>query len=637
MGDPPGKFHGEPKGMGAVQDFKPLEDYGLIGNLETCALAGRDGSIDWFCFPSIDSPSVFAAILDPGRGGFFRVGPAGNHRAKQSYVANTNVLDTVFDLPGGSLTLTDFMPVPPQGQEHEKGAAQGIIVRKLKCTRGSCDVEVDFAPRFDYGRADAVLTKRDGGILAAGEGRKLILRSSIPLEISGPRARGAHSLREGEVRWLVLGYEDGRPQDDDALEALLDENIRYWRNWLRSSKLWRPILQGPWHDLVIRSALVLKLLTNARTGAVIAAPTTSLPESLGGIRNWDYRYCWIRDSAMTIQAFEVLGYYEEALKYFQWLKSVCYRDVEESGQLNIKIAYTFQGGDVPGEREIESLCGYKNSAPVRVGNAAFGQVQMDIYGDIVNVFYQARGYERNLIPRYWHFLRAIADHVCRTWKTKDSGIWELRTEPRALTHSKLMCWVALDRCIRMAGENHLDGNLEDWKRACSDIRTAIMERGFSRKLNSFVQSFDYEVLDSTSLLIPVTGFLPANDPRMLSTMEAVSRDLASGEFIRRYKGSDGLPGAEGAFLLCSFWLVRALAMAGRVKTAEREFLKVLKYKSPLGLLSEEIDPRSGGQIGNFPQAFSHLGLINAAMYLGKHLGREGGGPRLMGSDKDGGK
>ncbi|MFP5213303.1 MAG: glycoside hydrolase family 15 protein [Acidobacteriota bacterium] len=609
--------------------FKRLEDYGIIGNLETTALVGRDGSIDWCCLPHVDSPSVFGAILDADKGGRFHVRPQGSYESHQKYVERTNVLTTIFDAPSGQVELTDFMPIRRMAKEGGKVTGPRAIVRKVACTKGEVEIEVCFRPRFDYGRIEGKLSRNGDGYKISMENQSLYLDSSLPLKAEGPSLRCSFRLGAGQVHWIFLRY--GDDPIGESGENLLNGTVRYWIDWLHSSRLWRPILQGPWHEPVIRSALLLKLLTNAQTGAVIAAPTTSLPESLGGIRNWDYRYSWLRDSAFAIQAFEVLGYFQEAVDYFRWLKKVCHRYVEAAGPLNLRIAYTFDGRDIPPERDLEYLTGYRHSAPVRVGNAAFGQVQLDIYGEIINSFYLARGYEKEIIPRHWSFLRAMADYVCTAWKGKDSGIWELRSEPRHLTHSKLMCWVALDRCLRLAGEYGLDGGLDRWRMAREEIRSAILEKGFNRGLNSFVQSFDYPVLDSTGLLIPILGLVPANDPRVLGTIDAISRRLSDGEFLRRYEGEDGLPGKEGAFLLCSFWLVSALAMAGQPDRAEAEFMKILKYLSPLGLFAEEVDTRSGLPIGNFPQAFSHIGLINAALYLGKHQGREGGGPNLMGS------
>lgn len=620
--------------------FKRLEDYGVIGNLETCALIGRDGSIDWLCLPHIDAPSLFAAILDPEKGGRFYIHPQGSYEPRQSYAGQTNVLVTTWTTPSGIAELTDFMPLSRAAETGTGdssiiagGGNSSIIVRKLRCTGGKLPMVLHFEPRFDYGRLAADMRLSGGKALATSPSDHLSLEAPIRLEVDGSSVRARFMAEEGQTYWFVLRYgkDNGRELDG---EELLDETLHYWSDWLHSSKIYRPLVQGPWHDLVIRSALVLKLLTNAATGAVIAAPTTSIPESLGGVRNWDYRYSWIRDSAFTIQAFEHLGYFRESVEYFEWLKTLCQFDESAGGPPNIKVVYRFNGGEVPRERVLGHLSGFRDSAPVRVGNAAFGQVQMDVFGEIINTFYLARNYGKGVIPAYWRLIRSLADHVSRAWSTKDSGIWELRTKPRHLTHSKLMCWVALDRSVRMAKEFELECNLKRWEEARDEIRGAILASGFSRRLNSFVQAFDYEVLDSTSLLIPIMGLLPPDDPRVRGTIEAIRKGLSDDGLLRRYEGDDGLPGKEGAFILCSFWLVRALALAGDVEAAEEEFLRILRYCSPLGLLSEEIDPRSGLLIGNFPQAFSHIGLINSALYLGKAQGREIAPPELIGSGEE---
>ncbi len=609
--------------------YHKLEDYGLIGNLESCALVGIDGAIDWLCLPFVDSPSVFAAVLDSEKGGHFRICPTGKFGSRQAYIHETNVLETTFDAGSGSAILTDFMPVQPNAT----GDRHRVVFRKIACTRGKMSLDVEFKPGFDYGRAETQWKEEKGGVLAGWKNGKLFLQSPMEMHISGGSARCSLEVEQGNTFWFVLQHGRKRKRGVDECERALNRTILFWMKWLHSSIISRPALKAPWYDLVTRSALTLKLLTNPKTGAVIAAPTTSLPEAIGGIRNWDYRYSWIRDASFTIQAFEQLGYTEEARGYFKWLRDVSFANAKERGTANIKIAYTFEGKDVPPEEVLENLSGYRESRPVRIGNAAFGQDQLDIFGEIISTFFMVRKNERDLIPQYWGFIKAIVNHVCECWEKKDAGIWELRVAGRQLTHSKLMCWVGVDRALKMAEEFGLDAPVEKWERTRAAIRRAILEKGFSGKLNSFVQAFDYEVLDSTGLLIPIMGFLPADDPRVLGTIDAVSRHLSEEGLLRRYEGDDGLPGREGVFVICSFWLVQALVLAGDTKRAEKEFLRILKYKSPLGLFSEEVDAHSCLQSGNYPQAFSHIGLINAALYLGAGQRREKPAPELIGSEK----
>ncbi len=607
--------------------FKKIEDYGVVGNLGTVALIGKDGSIDWLCLPYMDSPGVFAALLDPEKGGCFKIAPTEYFESHQNYVGNTNVLNTTFDTRSGSAIITDFMP-PVDREEAESG--RRLLYRKITCIRGHITLEAFFEPVFQFGLAPADLSPTGHGVRANHGSESLYLQTPLKPSIDEKSARCTLTMRGGDVYWFVLSHGGEVQETPEDCDSALQKVICFWADWLHESSISRPVLKGPWHDLVMRSVLVLKLLANQRTGAVIAAPTTSLPESIGGVRNWDYRYSWLRDASFTIQAFEQLGYLDEALGFFHWLKNVSLADALDRGTGNIRIAYTFEGKDIPPEKQLTHLSGYMGSKPVRIGNAAFVQNQLDVFGEIVNTFYMAQRFQRGLVEEYWHFIRSIAEHVCDNWQQKDSGIWEFRTEPRHFTHSKLMCWVALDRAIEMARQHNLDGSHLKWERTRHDIRKAILERGFNEKLNSFVQSFDGAALDATGLLIPTLNFLPPDDPRVTGTMDAITKGLSVNGLIRRYDADDGLPGQEGVFVMCSFWLVHALTLAGRTEQAQQEFLKVLQYRSPLGLFSEEIDPETGTQLGNYPQALSHIGLINAALYLGKRQEREIPGPELMG-------
>ena len=622
------------------ESYKKLNDYGLIGNLETCALVGRDGSIDWLCFPHLESSSVFAAILDLRKGGHFQIRPKEHFESQQAYLEGTNILRTSFRAPSGSATVTDFMPIMGQ-----PGAAPGehrAVLRKLTCSQGRMALTVLFQPRFDYARASATLESLEGGIVAGWQDQGLFLQAPCALQIEHGQAQGELVLSEGESRWFVLQYGEGaaqwfvppygeqRAMSAQACEALLEKTSKYWLNWVHRCEPSQCIFEGPWHEQVVRSGLALKLLTHPETGAIAAAPTTSLPEAIGGVRNWDYRYAWIRDTSFTVQALYNLGHVQEAQDYFRWLRMLYLPHTQYSDPSKIQIMYGLHGNPALEEQELDQLSGYRNSAPVRIGNAAARQKQLDIYGELINAFYETTRYGEEPAPADWQFICRIADYVCQVWDTKDAGIWEVRGAPRHFTYSKLMCWVALDRTLKMAQSRGFAAPPDRWETTRETIRQAILERGFSRKLNSFVQSFDSEALDATSLLIPKLGLLPYQDPRAQGTIEATLSELTVNGLVHRYREDDGLSGGEGAFVLCTFWLVDALVLSGRVQQAEELFSGVLDYSSPLGLLAEEIDPVLREQLGNYPQGFSHIGLINSALYLGRVKGRTPKGPELCG-------
>ena len=594
-----------------ARDYKRIEDYGLIGNLATCVLIGRDGSIDWCCFPHMESPSVFAAILDVEKGGHFSIKPRESSLGQQTYVDRTNVLQTTFETPSGVITITDFMPLTGHPDPQHQA-----ILRKVACLQGSVDLEIEFKPRFDYARAVPSVEPALEGVVAPWQDHVLFLQSPYPLEVYGGEARGTFTINEDQSHWFSLRYGDRDPLSPAECESFLDTTTEFWSEWAHDCQRDRCIFRGPWHDHVVRSGLVLKLLTHPQTGAIAAAPTTSLPEVIGGVRNWDYRFAWIRDASFTVQGLYNLGHVEEARQYFQWLSGLCREFGDHENHLHIQVMYGLHGELDLEERELDHLSGYRGSAPVRIGNAAAQQIQLDVYGELVNAVYETRGYGEETSQGDWQFIRKIANTARETWDTEDSGIWEVRGGPRHFTYSKLMCWVALDRSIRMAETVGFDAPLEEWKRTGAAIRRAILERGFSQTLNSFVQALDSEVLDATSLLIPVLGFLPPDDPRVRGTIEATLDHLTVDGLVYRYTGDDGLPGKEGAFVLCTFWLVDALVMSGQLEKAEELLLGILEHASPLGLFAEEIDPESGDQLGNYPQAFSHVGLMSSALRLG---------------------
>ncbi len=431
----------------------------------------------------------------------------------------------------------------------------------------------------------------------------------------------------------IIG-EETSSSSRNSLQESLEDTVSFWRNWAHQCEGPEKCVftAGPWHDLMVRSGLVLKLLTHSETGGITAAPTTSLPEWIGGERNWDYRYGWVRDSSFTVQALYNLGHVEEARSYMNWLMDIC---TETFDPRDLRIMYGLHGDQSLKERELDHLSGYMNSRPVRIGNAASEQLQLDIYGEMVNGIYETTRYGESIDDSTWQFARKIADHVCRVWNTPDSGIWEIRGQPRHFISSKLMCWVALDRAIRIATEGENKKPENNWKRERENVRQAILERGYNQSIGSFVQSYGSDILDATSLLIPVMGLLPFRDHRVQSTIDATMKELTSPRgLVYRYLGEDGLSGREGVFILCTFWLVDSLTLSGRLEEAEKLFGKVLESASPLGLLAEEIEPETGAHLGNYPQAFSHIGLINSALYLGNARGGKQKGPEPVGKEEE---
>jgi len=597
--------------------YGPIRDYGLIGDAHTAALVSSDGSIDWLCWPRFDSPAVFCRLLDKDKGGHFRVGPAERRAAaSRAYVEGTNVLATVFSTDGGRFRLTDLMPVERLNRRHEGEdiASHYRVVRLVEGLSGEAEVEVSFRPTFDYARAEAAFQPYDGGIVARGGREALAL--SCPAAFREDASGGVAArfkVAAGQRAWVALTYFAGDdaasvspPEFDADLE--LEQTLEYWREWSETCTY-----KGPYEHLVRRSALVLKLLTYEPTGALVAAPTTSLPEELGGVRNWDYRFTWLRDSSLILYALQLLGYHEEATDFFEWLDRLCIPCGNE-----LQIMYRIDGGSHLPERTLEHLEGYRGSRPVRVGNGAFDQKQLDIYGEVIDAAYlyheRAR---RHVRPELWDTLRHLADQTVERWREPDHGIWEVRGGPRHFLYSKLLCWVALDRVVRMAAPDGLPGDVSLWERTREEIRAAILEEGYDEKAGAFTQAFGDEALDACALVIPQVGFLPATDPRVVSTVERIRERLTSHGLVYRYLSDDGLPGGEATFALCSFWLVDCLAEAGRVDEARSLFERIVGYANDLGLLAEEIDPVSGELLGNYPQGFTHLGLIRSALHIAK--------------------
>jgi len=598
--------------------YLPIAEHGLIGDLHTVALVGTDGTIDWYCCPRFDSPSVFGAILDADRGGMFRISPdCDGWSSKQLYLPDTNVLITRFLMPDGVGEVQDFMPPAQTG-----GAAhRHRIIRRVLAVRGRMRFVVDVAPRFDYARAGHEVALTPHGAVFRSPGLELGLSTRCPLEVvDGADVRAHIELNAGETATFVLDrVEPGTmpaPDSDESIHAEFDATVAFWRGWLRNSRY-----SGRWREMVHRSALTLKLLTYAPTGAIVAAPTTSLPEQLGGPRNWDYRYTWMRDAAFSLYGLLRLGFTEEAGAFMQWLEARFRHAADcESGPL--QIMYGIDGrADLP-EEELTHFEGYMGSAPVRIGNGAATQLQLDIYGELMDAVYLCNKYGEPIYHDGWIELSRNLEWLIDNWDQPDEGIWETRGGRNNYTYSRLMSWVAVERAIRIARQRGLPADLGRWMAARDRIYSQIMERGWNPARRAFVQHYDTDVLDASLLLMPLCKFIAPTDPRWISTLDAITRELVSDSLVYRYNvntSPDGLAGDEATFSLCSFWWVEALARAGRLDEARLTFEKMLTYANHVGLYSEEIGP-TGEQLGNFPQAFTHLALISAAYNLDRQLG-----------------
>ncbi|SDQ99100.1 glycoside hydrolase family 15 protein [Natronobacterium texcoconense] len=608
--------------MTEAEEYPPIEAYGVVGNLETCALVAPDGSIDWFPFPHLESPTILAAILDADRGGRFRITPTDGFESERRYVGDTNVLETTFRTDEGTATVTDFLP-PASRVDHPKK----VLYRKVGCADGTVDFAVELEPQFDYGRADATIESVDDGVLAEGGDERTLLESPIDLEIEDGRITGDLSLQAGEEAWFLLRCTGAEDANTDP-EAALEETIAYWTDWVHDCDADDDCaFEGPWHDSVVRSQLVLKLLTHAESGAIAAAPTASLPEDVGGVRNWDYRFNWLRDTGFTVQALMNLGTADEGRDYFDWFMDLCQADDPAA----IQPLYGLHGESDLEERELDHLEGYRGSSPVRIGNGAAQQRQHDVYGELLLAVDEMRQHGRGLSDDEWTRIRDIVDYVREIWDEPDAGIWEVRGGDRHFVHSKVLCWVALDRGLAIATDGGHDAPLEAWRETRETIREDVLEHGYDEDLGAFVQAYGTDAVDATGLLLPIVGFLPFDDERVQGTIAAIEDRLLEDEiFVLRYDGDDGLPGEEGAFVLCSCWLIDALALSGRVDDAQSRFETLLEYLSPLGLLAEELDPETGSHLGNYPQAFSHVGIVNSALYLGYARGHETPGPPPMG-------
>lgn len=603
--------------------YKKISDYGIIGNLRTIALIGLDGSCDWLCFPFIDSPFVFGALLDDGKGGRFRVQPAGDFDSAAHYEPQTNVLVTRFRTRAGILRLTDFMHIPSAGHE-EKEADHLFFYRHIVIERGEVDVQLLFQPRFDYARQDAVLTQVDGGVLARAGAWDMALTADRKLDIGEGEATGAWSMAAGDEAWFKLashssGEREGSSCHDEDLRDLagdeggraLDETREFWRTWLARSETGRSFSLNSFAETIERSALVLKLLYFDPTSTIAAAATASLPEEIGGSRNWDYRFTWIRDTSFTLTALFNLGHLSETEGYLHWLEKI----ITGHGADKLQIMYGLRTETDMTEIELPHLDGYKGSRPVRIGNAAAKQKQMDIYGELMEAAAKLSDYVGKIDIKLWPALRSICEYVIGHWQEPDSGIWEIRGGPYHFVYSKVMCWVALDRGLIIAERYGFPADLEHWREVREKIRQEVLDKGYCREKKAFVQHYATTDLDASNLLLPILGFLPFDDPRVITTIEAIRDSLSHNGLLYRYRTSDGLAGEEGTFLLCTFWLVDCLIGLGRLTEAENLLRRLKRTANHVGLFAEQYDVRWQEQLGNFPQAFTHIGYINSVIRL----------------------
>lgn len=600
--------------------YQPIENYGIIGNMRTAALVGKNGSIDWYCYPHFDSPTIFGRILDHEKGGHFSIKPMiENVTEKQFYWPDTNVLITRFLCPDGVGELTDYMPV--RRQETQFGAQ--MLIRRLYVVHGTMKFRMECKPAFDYARQEHTVEMGRKGAKFVTPEMTMCLATDVELIEENGTVYAEFELHEEESCYFIFheltkGKEPVEVSKEE-LAMLFRKTVNYWHRWLSKSTY-----KGRWREMVDRSALLLKLLTFEPTGAIVASPTTSLPETIGGGRNWDYRFTWVRDAAFTLYGLLRIGFTDEAGAFMQWIAQRCREEDNETGPL--QIMYRINGDHELTEETLDHLEGYKQSAPVRIGNGAAHQLQLDIYGELLDSVYLYNKYGSPISYDLWTRLRRMLDWLCDNWQKKDEGIWEVRGGKQHFTYSKVMSWVALDRGIRIADKRSFPAPRQKWQEVRDQIYEEVMKHGWSEELQAFTQHYDSKTLDASTLIIPLVFFMAPNDPRMIATMRAIYRSpkhggLVSNSLVYRYnvqETDDGLEGEEGTFNMCTFWLVEVLTRAGNVETARLVFEQMLGYANHLGLYAEETGP-SGEALGNFPQAFTHLALISAAYNLDKAL------------------
>ncbi|QNF34686.1 glycoside hydrolase family 15 protein [Adhaeribacter swui] len=596
--------------------YQPIENYGIIGNLRTVALVSTHGSIDFMAFPRFDSPTVFAALLDADKGGYFSIEPImADYTNKQLYLPGTAILITRFFSEDGIAEIIDYMPLDPEA-DHQLST----IVRKVKAVRGNLNFRLHCAPRFHYAAANHDSSLQENQIIfkAQNDGAvQLRLLADVPLQLNGQDGYAEFTVKESEIVHIVLesfvpGKEQALPDLSHYAQDTYGETLNFWRNWLSKSHY-----KGRWSELIHRSAITLKLLTSGEFGSVIAAATFGLPETIGGNRNWDYRFTWVRDAAFTMYAFLRLGLNEEATNFLQWIFKQCQNN-------KLQLIYGVDGNTHLVEQELDSLAGYKNSKPVRIGNGAMDQLQIDIYGELIDTIYIYNKSYKPITFAFWTQVTQMVEAVIQQWQLPDHGIWEIRSEKREFLHTRLMCWVAMDRAIKIAEHRSFPYPITEWTELRNEIYLDIYHNFWNEEIQAWVQYKGAQVVDASVLLMPLVHFISPVEPRWLSTMEVIDKRLRLDVLIYRYQNSfekiDGLDGEEGTFNMCSFWYIEALAKSGQVDRAVENFEKMLGYANHLGLFSEELG-KKGEHLGNFPQAFTHLALISAAMELNKQLDR----------------
>jgi GH15 family glucan-1,4-alpha-glucosidase len=591
-----------------------IEDYALIGDTHCAGLVSRDGSIDWLCLPRFDSGSVFAALLDERRGGRWRIAPKGEYSSRRAYRKHSMVLETVFESPSGSAVLIDCLPleehsdpeIPRQVYPHE------VVVRIVRGLSGRVPLSLLYEPRFDYGYVIPWMRRESDAIEAVGGPDALVLRADVPLRIKEASVTASFEVTRGASVAFIAAYRPSykRPEapiGPDRCEHLVEATDRYWREWAG-----RCVYEGPWKEQLVRSLLTLKALTYSPTGGIAAAPTTSLPESIGGVRNWDYRYCWLRDATYTLDALLDQGYTAEAEEWRGWLLRAVAGHPKD-----LQIMYGVCGERRLAEHELPWLRGYEGSRPVRVGNDAHRQYQLDVYGEVMDSFHSARRSGLSTTAAAWALERGIVDFVCDRWRDPDEGIWEVRSGREHFVHSKVMAWVAVDRGIAAIERWRKRGPLARWKSVRREIRAEVIDKGYDSRRGVFVRAYGSRELDANLLMLPLVGFLPATDARMRRTIDAIADELQTDGLVFRYRTTetpDGLPPGEGAFIMCTFWLARCYMLLGRIDEARRCFERVVSLCNDVGLLSEQYDTRARRLLGNYPQAFSHTALVNAAAH-----------------------
>ncbi len=608
-----------------MNKYQPIENYGIIGDLNTVALVGLNGSIDFMCFPYFDSPTIFAAMLDINKGGCFQINPViDDSKNKQLYIPDTNVLLTRFLSQNGISELTDFMPV----EDLYEGK---ILMRRITNIKGELTYYMNCKPRFNYARSSHKANMHNNSILFESESEDrtiLRLKSNVPLEIKNGDGFAEFTLRPGESADFILELvKEGKPFEfnlSDLVTKKLYETMNYWKSWIDAS-----YYKGRWRENVNRSALVLKLLTSYDHGSIIASPTFGLPEYIGGTRNWDYRYTWIRDASFTIYAFLNLGYTKEAEQFMKWVEKKC-EDIGDAG--NLGLMYTIDGKNVPDEVILSNFEGYKNSSPVRIGNNANKQLQLDIYGELMDSIYSYNKYGNRISHDFWINITKQIDWISENWNRKDEGIWEVRGGKRHFLYSRFMCWVSLDRAVRLAEMSSFP-HPSKWKEERDKIFNEIFLEFWDEKRKTFTQYKNANSVDAATLLMPLIRFISPKDPRWLSTLKTIEQDLVADSLVYRYRfkeaASDGLKTGEGTFSMCTFWYIECLSRSGQLQKARLFFEKMMGYANHLGLFSEQLGEQ-GEALGNFPQAFTHLGMISAALNLDKQLGDE----RNLSSEKD---